>query len=34
MSLVAGLKLSHEPYLRPTALKAELFVDANHRRTG
>src|SRR5215813_4581833 len=34
MSAVASLKLSHEPYLRPTALKTELFVDANHRRTG
>src|SRR5262245_21577540 len=34
MSAVASLKLSHEPYLRPTSLKAELFVDANHRRAG
>ena len=33
MSVVTSLKLSHESYLRPTAMKAELFVDANHRRT-
>ena len=31
---MAALQPSHESYFRPTALKAELFVDANHRRTG